>query len=271
MKKLILLLVFAFFAFSASAQIIITNVETSGNTGVSEPSTVLNYTITLRNVGNQDLTAIAISDILPDASTATLTGPVESISTNGVLNIGETWTYTTSYTVTAGNITAGTDLVSTASVTSAETGATVFSAVETVRVYEDDFDEVTITIINNVAAPTGSATQDFCVTDSPTVAGLVATGTAIQWYTNATGGTALTSTAALVDGTTYYASQTLSGCESEARLAKAVTINALDDASFSYSAAAYCVDDSDPTPTITGLAGGTFSSTVGLSITAGTG
>ncbi|MEE9438522.1 MAG: DUF11 domain-containing protein, partial [Saprospiraceae bacterium] len=42
-------------------------------------------------------------------------------------------------------------------------------------------------------------------------------------------------------------------------------------ASFSYSAAAYCVDDSDPTPTITGLAGGTFSSTVGLSITAGTG
>ena len=50
-----------------------------------------------------------------------------------------------------------------------------------------------------------------------------------------------------------------------------VTINALDDASFSYSASAYCVDASDPTPTITGLVGGTFSSTVGLSITAGSG
>ncbi|MDO5977224.1 gliding motility-associated C-terminal domain-containing protein, partial [Flavivirga jejuensis] len=43
------------------------------------------------------------------------------------------------------------------------------------------------------------------------------------------------------------------------------------DASFNYSAAAYCADAIDPIPTITGLTGGTFSSTVGLSITAGTG
>ncbi|WP_115900405.1 beta strand repeat-containing protein [Tenacibaculum gallaicum] len=50
-----------------------------------------------------------------------------------------------------------------------------------------------------------------------------------------------------------------------------VTINALDDASFSYSAASYCVSDVDPTPTITGLGGGTFSSTAGLSINASTG
>ncbi|NOQ70641.1 MAG: HYR domain-containing protein [Crocinitomix sp.] len=50
-----------------------------------------------------------------------------------------------------------------------------------------------------------------------------------------------------------------------------VTVNALDDASFTYDAAAYCVDDSDPTPTITGLAGGTFSSGGGLTINASTG
>jgi gliding motility-associated-like protein len=50
-----------------------------------------------------------------------------------------------------------------------------------------------------------------------------------------------------------------------------VTINALDDASFSYLAAAYCVNDIDPTATITGLAGGTFSSTAGLIINATTG
>ncbi|TXD71335.1 beta strand repeat-containing protein, partial [Aequorivita antarctica] len=50
-----------------------------------------------------------------------------------------------------------------------------------------------------------------------------------------------------------------------------VTINALDDASFNYSAAAYCVDAADPTPTITGLGGGTFTSGAGLSINAGTG
>ena len=50
-----------------------------------------------------------------------------------------------------------------------------------------------------------------------------------------------------------------------------VTINGLDDASFSYSAAAYCVDATDPTPIITGLAGGTFSSTAGLSINGSSG
>ncbi|QXP60337.1 T9SS type A sorting domain-containing protein [Olleya sp. HaHaR_3_96] len=53
--------------------------------------------------------------------------------------------------------------------------------------------------------------------------------------------------------------------------AVSVTINGLDDASFSYSAASYCTDASDPTPTITGVTGGTFSSTVGISINASTG
>ncbi len=50
-----------------------------------------------------------------------------------------------------------------------------------------------------------------------------------------------------------------------------VTINSLDNASFNYSAASYASTDSDPTPTITGLAGGTFSSTVGLNINSSTG
>ena len=46
----------------------------------------------------------------------------------------------------------------------------------------------------------------------------------------------------------------------------------LDDASFSYSAASYCVDDADPTPTITGLGGGEFtSSPAGLNINPSTG
>ncbi|MCJ8289424.1 MAG: gliding motility-associated C-terminal domain-containing protein [Crocinitomicaceae bacterium] len=52
---------------------------------------------------------------------------------------------------------------------------------------------------------------------------------------------------------------------------QAVTIAPLDDASFSYASASYCVSEADPTPTITGLAGGTFSSTAGLSINASTG
>ena len=47
---------------------------------------------------------------------------------------------------------------------------------------------------------------------------LIVTGSNIQWYANATGGTPLALSTALVDGTTYYASQTVSGCESDTRL-----------------------------------------------------
>ena len=46
-----------------------------------------------------------------------------------------------------------------------------------------------------------------------------------------------------------------------------ITINALDDASFSYTNSNYCAADSDPSATITGLAGGSFSSTAGLVFT----
>jgi len=42
------------------------------------------------------------------------------------------------------------------------------------------------------------------------------------------------------------------------------TLNALDNASFAYSASSYDPSDADPTPNITGLTGGIFSSTTGL-------
>ena len=50
-----------------------------------------------------------------------------------------------------------------------------------------------------------------------------------------------------------------------------VTVNPQDDATFAYSLSSYCSDDTDPSPTISGTAGGVFSSTTGLSINAATG
>ncbi|MFM2146380.1 MAG: hypothetical protein RL732_1216, partial [Bacteroidota bacterium] len=74
----------------------------------------------------------------------------------------------------------------------------------------------TLTVNASPAAPTGQATQSFSV--SATVANLQATGTAVKWYAASSGGTALASTTALSSGTHYYASQTVSGCESVQRL-----------------------------------------------------
>ena len=82
----------------------------------------------------------------------------------------------------------------------------------------------TLTVNAIPTAPTASATQVFC--GSATVANLTATGTSIQWYSASTGGTPLSSSTALVNGNKYYASQTVSGCESP-RTEVTVTINAL--------------------------------------------
>ena len=73
-----------------------------------------------------------------------------------------------------------------------------------------------------VAPPTGSETQVIC--GGGTVADLVATGTGLQWYTTATGGTALPATTPLVNNTHYFASQTVGSCESDSRLDVLVTV-----------------------------------------------
>ena len=101
---------------------------------------------------------------------------------------------------------------------------TTYYATQTLNSCESTRTPVTVTI-NTTAAPTASA-QTFCSTNgAPTVANLsVTTGTAIKWYAAATGGVALDATTVLTTDTTYYASQTINGCES-ARTPVTVTIN----------------------------------------------
>jgi large repetitive protein len=82
----------------------------------------------------------------------------------------------------------------------------------------------TVTVTPNPSAPTGPATQAFCSSSLPTVASLTATGTGIKWYSGPIDGIALSTATALATGT-YYASQTVSGCESTSRLAVSVTVN----------------------------------------------
>ena len=52
---------------------------------------------------------------------------------------------------------------------------------------------------------------------------IIITGTNIQWYSSLTSSTPLANTTSLVNGTTYYASQTVNGCEGS-RLAVTVQV-----------------------------------------------
>ena len=83
---------------------------------------------------------------------------------------------------------------------------------------------ITVTQPALVNTPTGTASQTFCSTLNATLASISVTGTAVQWYASNAGGSVLASTTPLVTGTTYYATQTIAGCQSPSYLSVAVTI-----------------------------------------------
>ena len=93
------------------------------------------------------------------------------------------------------------------------------------------------TIVALPSAPTGLSSQSFCTSSNPTIANLSATGTNIKWYSAASGGTALSTSTLLVNGSHYYASQTnASGCEGTSRLD--VTVNFTANAIITLTSAA---------------------------------
>ena len=98
-----------------------------------------------------------------------------------------------------------------------------------------------VVTIDVTSAPTGAATQSFCGTAN--LSQLSVTGSNIRWYSAATGGvefpSSIWSAVGLVNGTTYYASQTVNGCQSVPRLAVTVSINATPSAP-NASAQSFC-------------------------------
>ncbi|GAA4063143.1 hypothetical protein GCM10022389_04750 [Flavobacterium cheonanense] len=85
---------------------------------------------------------------------------------------------------------------------------------------------VSYSIVGVVPPPTGSANQSFC--NTATISNLSVTGTSVLWYANSTLGSPLSTSLSLVDGVTYYASQTIGICESATRFPVTVTIQPLN-------------------------------------------
>jgi gliding motility-associated-like protein/uncharacterized repeat protein (TIGR01451 family) len=81
--------------------------------------------------------------------------------------------------------------------------------------------------INNGITPTGETVQTLCTSNSPTIADIVVNEAGVVFYATATGGTALATDTALVNGTTYYVSYTdpMTGCDSAVRLAVLINLS----------------------------------------------
>jgi gliding motility-associated-like protein len=68
--------------------------------------------------------------------------------------------------------------------------------------------------ITAVALPAAATPQVFCIQQNATLAAIAITGQNIKWYTALTGGSTRPANTPLVNNTIYYASQTISSCES---------------------------------------------------------
>ena len=230
-------------------------------------------------IGPSDFTSPSITCVSPctepDVPTATFApgtvcdGNTALITISGDKNDATAWHI---YTGSCGGTLVGTTAGSTIIVTPTPPSTQYFIRGEGGCVTPGACGSLTITTTTREDATFSYAAAAYCINDSdptPTITG-VGGGTF-----SAGGGLSINTSTGEIDvsastPSTYTVTYTTPGlCAGDEDVV--VTIHALDDPSFSYDAAAYCIDDSDPTPTITGLAGGTFSSGAGLSINASTG
>lgn len=141
-------------------------------------------------------------------------------------------------------------------------GSQVYTATATTAITGCTATATTTITTTATDAPTALA-QTFC--GGSTVADLVATGTAVQWYAAENGGTALANTVVLATGT-YYVSQTINACES-ARTSVSITVNTTP-APISIGKVTFCAEN--PTVGMLTLFDAELNSQFYLSATGGT-
>lgn len=96
-----------------------------------------------------------------------------------------------------------------------------YYASQTINSCESNKTAIQVTV-NTTPKPTANTNQDFCASSNPTLEKLIVTGTSLIFYNAA--GAVLPMSTPLVNGQTYYVTQTLNNCESE-KLAITVTLS----------------------------------------------
>ncbi len=206
----------------------------SSNAGLSIDSSTGTINLTTSTPGNYTVTYSFSNGICPNTSTTgTITisplpaaptaiasqsfcgsGTVSNLSATAPAGSAVNW-----YTgITGGALLPGTTPLITATTYYAESVNTNSGCVSSGR-------NLVIATINSIpVAPIGILSQSFCSNISARVSDLVAAGLNKSWYSTASSVNIVAQTTVLVNGTTYYASQTVSGCESILRLPVIVSL-----------------------------------------------
>jgi hypothetical protein len=208
--------------------------------------------VRLQNTANLPATATVqlsygADDVVGGAATAVVAQAATAAGTYASIG-GAAATVPTTGLVSTTNLTPGNDFF----VLANTEGGTLASSVAAVCAGTNSG---TITLTNNVGtivkyqADNGSGFVD--------VAGTNTTGT--YAFTNLTATTTFRAVILTADNRTVFSAPVT------------VTVTPATTATFAYSGATYCASGTNPTPTVTGTSGGTFSSASGLSLNATTG
>lgn len=186
--------------------------------------------------------------------------------------------------VTGASAGSGSSIVQTLTNAGTVAGTAVYTITPTSRGCSGTPVTVTITVNPRPVATATPSSQTFC-TGGTTAIALTSnvTGSVFSWtriQTGVTGATAdsgatiaqlLTTTGGSAGTAVYTITPSANGCTGNP-ISVTINVNPKDKASYTYQSSTYCLTGLNPTPTITGLPGGTFSSTpAGLSIDPATG
>ncbi|MGZ4076302.1 MAG: beta strand repeat-containing protein, partial [Bacteroidia bacterium] len=249
------------------------------------------YTIT-PSAGGCTGTPISVTITVNPTTVATATPTSQTLcsgSTTGISLSGSVVGTTFAWTVVQTNVSgatagSGTTIAQALTATAAVAGTAVYTITPTANGCPGAPITVTITVNPKPVATATPSSQTFCtggttgISLTSTVAGTTFTWTVVQ--TGVTGASAgsgssiaqtLSTTGAVAGTAVYTITPTAGGCTGNP-ITVTITVNPKDNAAFTYGSSTYCQTGINPTPTITGLAGGIFTATpAGLSINAATG
>lgn len=267
---------------SSIAQVLTTTGTTAGSA---------TYTITPTAAGCTG-TPISVTITVNPVPVVTATPTSQTIcsgSSTGISLTGNVVGTTFSWTVVQTNVSgatagSGSSIIQPLTATSTVAGTAVYTITPTATGCPGTPITVTITVNPTPVVTATPSSQTFCTggTTGITLTSGVA-GTTFGWtvvQTGVAGASAgsgsniaqtLTTTGAVAGTAVYTITPTANGCPGTP-ITVTITVNPRDNASFTYSSSTYCQTGTNPSPTITGLAGGTFTSTpAGLSINSSTG
>ena len=246
-------------------------------TPIASPMTTTTYTVTGDNGGCSATGTVTVTvEPLPTPSAGPdrvlCSGQSAQLGTAPVAGLTYSWSPSTGL-----NSTSGAQPTVTLTNTGTAPRTTVYTLTAVSATGCVGSSTVRVTVNPTVTANAGAA-QTFCSGGSAPLGGAApATGYTYSWSpttglanaTTAQTTVSLANTTGAPITTTYTLTASSNGCSNTSTVQ--VTVNPATSAAFAYSAASYCQSSANPTPTISGTAGGTFTSASGLSINATTG